>query len=143
MTTDPTLLPLAWWGPIGALVYTVISLVVGDRFPFSRYAMYAQPQTRDHGAVPVFLADGAQADAATFHRFSGIDASQLWDEALACSLEWQVHELTRWHGDHAADEGDEAGPIAVQAGYRILRLGEDGRLTETLDIRVEGRAWRR
>lgn len=39
-------------------IYIAGSLLFGERFPFSRYDMYADVATRDRGAIPLFLADG-------------------------------------------------------------------------------------
>ena len=132
---------LAWWAPLAAVVYAAVSTLVGDRFPFSRYSMYASTAVRDHGAVPVFLADAEPAPIDAFDRFAGLDPDTLYPKGLACSLEWQVHEAKRWIRGHRAAFGEEPGPVKVAFGFVILRVDAEGRLSEELRLTGEGTAW--
>ena len=126
------------------VAYFVISLVVGDRFPFSKHSMYASTAMRsESGAVPLLLADGKPAAVDRFVRFQGLDPDALYPERLPCSLEWQIHEAGRWFRDKAAEPGDAPGPVKVEWGFVIIKARKDGRLTERWFPIQEGTAWPR
>jgi hypothetical protein len=126
--------------PASGLVYFLVSSWIGDVFPFSKYAMYADSATRTHGAVPVFFADGKEARIDDYHRFVGIDTSRMYPRELQCSLEWRVNEMRRWFDNHAAEGGD-AGTSDVEFGFRILKVDDRGQLDESLKITATGTAW--
>jgi hypothetical protein len=133
----------AWIALAAALAYIVISLVIGDIFPFSRHSMYASTAMRDKGAVPLMLADDKPAELDDYHRFVGIDPDQLYPSQLPCSLEWQVHEASRWLRDKAAEPDSGPGPVKISWGFVILRVMDDGTIQERWRPVQEGSAWPR
>ncbi len=128
-----SILPQPWfeyWAAATCFLYVVISLVVGDRFPFSRYSMYASTAGRSHGAVLYCKADGEFVDVHRLDGFAGIDPAAIYPEGLACSLEWKVHEARRFIEQHQAAPGAEPGAVRVELGYRLLQVDERGVLTQ-------------
>ncbi len=126
------------------VAYFVISLIVGDRFPFSKHSMYASTAMRDDsGAVPLMLADGKPVAVDRYDRFQGLDPDNLYPERLPCSLEWQIHEAGRWFRDKAAAPDDPPGPVKVEWGFVIVKARKDGRISERWFPIQEGTAWPR
>lgn len=110
--------------PVFGALYFVVSRVVGDRFPFSRYAMYASTAMRSEGGVPSFRADGRDARIDDYVDFVGIDPDAIYPAGIPCSLEWRVREWQRWLRSHQSDVPGAAGPIAIEIGFRMLRVDE-------------------
>jgi hypothetical protein len=133
--------PIWIYAAAAAAAYFVVSLIIGDRFPFSRYAMYARERGRKTGAVPVFLADGKPVWVDSLVRFR-FDADKIHTRTVPCSLEWQVHEMRRWVASHQAPEDAGDGPVRLQFGFRMLSIDDGGRITEKVRIVAEGSAWR-
>ena len=133
-------LPLAAWALLAFLAYGVLGILLGDVFPFSRYGLYASAPAREKGAVPVFLAEGREARIADFESFDGIETGAMYPEGYPCSLEWMVREAQAWVDDH---RGAGPGPVPVAWGFRVLQVGEDGTVTENLEVLCEGTARRR
>lgn len=132
-----------WIALAAALAYIVISLIVGDFFPFSKHSMYASTAMRDKGAVPLLLADNKPAEVDQFVRFQGIDPATLYPPGLPCSLEWQVHEAGRWFSNNLDAPGSPPGPVKVSWGFVILRVQPDGSIQERWRPVQEGTAWPR
>lgn len=126
-----------------ALFYIVGSLVLGDSYPFSKHSMYASTAMRDKGAVPLMLADKQPIEVDELERFQGIDPERLYPRGLPCSLEWQVHEAGRWIRNHLAAADAEPGPVKVSWGFVIVRVNDQGKITEKWRPVQEGTAWRR
>lgn len=131
-----------WIALAAALAYIIISLIVGDFFPFSKHSMYASTAMRDKGAVPLLLADKQPAEVDHFVRFQGIDPKEMYPPRLPCSLEWQVREATRWV-ENNLDAGGEPGPVQVSWGFVILRVQPDGSIQERWRPVQQGTAWPR
>jgi hypothetical protein len=123
-------------GLIAALVYIAISLVVGDRFPFSRYAMYADLTSRREGAVLYIRADDRFVAPDDLDAVHGIDVAALNPRGVPCSQEWLVHEAQRWLSTHLVESAPERG-VPVEIGWRMLRV-EDGTVHERLDPVTRG-----
>lgn len=124
--------------------YFIISLLVGDRFPFSKHSMNASTAVRkEAGAVPLLLADGKPAAVDDYDRFQGLDPDAMYPDGLPCSLEWQIHEAGRWIRDKTADSEDAPGPVKVEWGFVLVKARKDGRLTERWHPLQEGTAWPR
>ncbi len=136
-------LPLTWWAPLGFAVYAAISLRVGNLFPFSKYSMYASSPNRRRGAVPVLLLDGEPVHWTRYERISGLRSQDMYPPGLPCSLEWMVLEAKRWVDDHTAEPGDAPGPVHLTWGFRILTLGDDHELSESLQVIGTAQAWPR
>lgn len=138
---------LAWvmclTAPVVGAVYFVVSRVVGDRFPFSRYAMYASTAMRLEGGVPLFRADGRDARIDDFVDFVGIDPAAIYPAGIPCSLEWRVREWQRWLSAHRSDVAGVEGPIRIQIGFRMLRVDEAGKLHQSIRFTQAGSAWPR
>lgn len=124
--------------------YFLLSLLVGDRFPFSKHSMYASTAVRkESGAVPLLLADGKPAAVDHFDRFRGLDPDALYPDGLPCSLEWQIHEAGRWIREKRAEDTDAPGPVKVEWGFVLVKARKDGRLSERWYPIQQGTAWPR
>jgi hypothetical protein len=132
---------LWYWAPLAAVAYFLLSLLIGDRFPFSAYKMYASTAQRTEGAVIVCFADGALASVDDYERFAGIDPAAIYPRGLACSLEWQVNEHRRWIERHVAPTGAPDGPVRIDIGYRLLAVDAAGRVSERIRVVARGTAW--
>jgi len=122
---------------IAAIVYMVISLAVGDRFPFSRYSMYANLTTRKEGAVLYIKAGDAFVAPDDLEAVHGLDVPAMNPRKVPCSQQWLVYEAQRWLDDHRA-EAPPDNAVAVEIGYRMLRVEDDGSLSERLDPVTRG-----
>ncbi len=120
-----------------ALVYAGISWLVGDRFPFSRYAMYADLEGRREGAVLVVRAGGREVGFAEVIAWHGIDPAAIEPFSVPCSLHWVVFETQAWIRDHTAPSADGL-TVPLEVGYRILRVPEVGAMSERFEWRAAG-----
>ncbi len=102
-------------------VYFAVSWRVGDRFPFSRYVMYAKLRGRTEGAVLSVRVAGQEVAPTSLEAFVGIDPAQIRPDGFPCSQEWVVHETRRWVEDHPG-EADSADAVAVEFGFRIVTM---------------------
>jgi hypothetical protein len=126
---------------IAFVLYLAGAFALGDRFPFSRYDMYAASARRDRGAVPLFLADGVPTEIHDWDRFAGLDGTLVPDD-LPTSLRHAIDEAERWIAQHRAPEGAPPGPVRIQVAVRLLSV-DDGVLRESTRIVAEGTAWPR
>lgn len=127
------------WVALAALAsYVVISLLVGDRFPFSRYSMYARLTHRREGAVLYVKAGEVFVAPDDLELVSGLDVPALDPKRVPCSQEWPVYEAQRWLTLHSVDEPPKDA-VRVEVGYRILSVGADGVLSMRLDPVTVGR----
>ena len=120
-------------------LYLAGCFLFGNRFPFSKFELYAEAANRDAGAVPVFFADGHEAKIWEYTGFQGLDPSGFLPADIPTSLTWMVEEAQRWVQEHASAE--EAGPVKVAFGFRVLRIGADNLIEEEVRILQEGSAW--
>ncbi len=121
---------------IAAIAYVLISLAVGDRFPFSRYSMYADLTTREEGAVLYIRAAERFIAPDDLDAVHGIEVSALSPKGIPCSQEWLVHEAQRWLGNHRVDHPPEDG-VPVEVGWRMLRV-QEGAVHERLQPVARG-----
>lgn len=137
--TDP--LTSALWASTAMVVYALISLRVGDWFPFSKYSMYAALSGRVTGAVLYVEADGQPANIVRLDQFSGIDPGHIDPKGHPCSQQWVVWETQRWVAEHL--DPNAPGEVDVEIGFRLVTV-EQFRLSETRVALARGRAcWRR
>ncbi|MFZ5482336.1 MAG: hypothetical protein ACOZNI_36580 [Myxococcota bacterium] len=116
---------------VACVVYVAISLVVGDRFPFSRYSMYASLTTRDEGAV-LYVRSGDRFLAPDdLDAVFGLDVPALDPARVPCSQQWAVYEAQRWLASRAAPAPPE-GAVPIELGWRMLRVDDAGGLVERL-----------
>jgi hypothetical protein len=125
-----------WIALAAALAYSAVSLWVGDRFPFSRYSMYARLRGRTEGAVLVVRADGVEVAFDRVVAWRGIAPAAMDPHGVPCSLHWVVLEAQRWVGQHTVGEEEEL-PSVIEVGWRILSL-EPGKLNERFEWRATG-----
>lgn len=123
-------------GLVAALIYIAISLAVGDRFPFSRYAMYADLTGRKEGAVLYVRAADRFVAPDDLDAVHGIDVAALNPRGVPCSQEWLVHEAKRWLEAHVSEAAPE-NAVTVEIGWRMLRV-EDGVVHERLQPITHG-----
>ena len=116
---------------VACILYIVISLLVGDRFPFSRYSMYATLTRRQEGAV-LYLKMGERFIAADeLVEIHGLDVPALDPKRVPCSQQWAVYEAQRWLSAHSVKTAPKDG-APVEAGYRMLRVEADGSISMRL-----------
>jgi hypothetical protein len=113
---------------VALAVYCLVSLQVGDRFPFSRYVMYAQLKGRTEGAVLGLRVAGKEVPATSLEGFVGLDPSRIDARGYPCSQEWAVHETRRWVEEHQGAL-PSADSVPVEVGFRIVSV-EQFRLLE-------------
>lgn len=136
-------LALSLTAPLAGALYLALSLRLGERFVFSRYSMYSTLGARDHGAVPIVLADGQPAEIDAFEAFSGISVADIYPDGIACSLEWRVRELERWVASHQAAPGAVPGPVRIELGFLLLKVAANGELHEEQRITARGQGRKR
>ncbi|MDP2314654.1 MAG: hypothetical protein Q8P41_17250 [Pseudomonadota bacterium] len=126
------------WALGAFALYVSGGLLLGERFPFSRFTMYADIAPRDRGAVPFFLANGKAAEPHDFRGFHGLSAGGFSaPEGVVGTLGYIVAERAAWVVAHPAGS---AGPVDITVGYDLVRV-EDGRVLHDLRITAEGTAW--
>jgi hypothetical protein len=126
---------------VAAVVYAAVSLRVGDRFPFSRYSMYAKLRDRREGAVLYVTADGRDTGIHTLDAFHGIDPDHVTFDGYPCSQQWVVVEAQSWVRRHVSATAP-ADAVPVEIGFRILRV-EGTVLHERRAVLARGTARRR
>lgn len=114
-----------WVALVALVLYVGISLWVGDRFPFSRYSMYARLTHRREGAVLYVKAGERFVAPDELVEVVGLDVPALDPKRVPCSQEWLVYEAQRWLENHSVDRVSD-GAIPVEVGYRMLGVGADG-----------------
>ncbi len=119
-------------------VYIVISLLVGDRFPFSRYSMYANLTQREQGAVFFVRAGDRFVAADELDAVWGIDVPALDPKLVPCSQQWLVYEAQRWLESHLVEAPPEDS-LPLEIGYRMLKVEPDGAVSMRLDVLTQGR----
>lgn len=121
---------------VACVLYVVVSLVVGDRFPFSRYSMYARLTTRKEGAVLYVRAGDRFVAPDDLDAVSGLELAGLDPRKFPTSQEWLTHEAQRWLSSRSVAKID--GGVPIEVGYRMLRVDEDGTLHERLHVVTSG-----
>lgn len=122
------------------ILYGAGSLLLGERFPFSMYDMYARAGGGQEGAIFTVLADGIPADIESFERFHAIDPAALYPAGIPCSTEYCIAHARRWIQGRLGRPDDGRGPIHLQIGYRIITVS-GGRVIERFRVVAEGTAW--
>lgn len=124
---------------IACIAYVVISLIVGDLFPFSRYSMYAQLTTRKEGAVLYVRVGERFVSPDDLDSFHGLDVPALDPKLVPCSQQWFVYESQRWMDLQRVGSRVE-GAVEIEVGYRMLAIDEQGALSERLAPVTRGTA---
>jgi hypothetical protein len=119
--------PLEWlfpmhWALLACVSYVALSALLGERFPFSRYAAYARTASRSEGSALSVTADGQPVRLSDLTDFAGFDLRALDRLANRSSQAWEVHELRRWLDEHAG----AGGPIAVEVLVHRIVASTDG-----------------
>lgn len=120
---------------VSALIYMVISQIVGEAFIFSRYSMYAKLTTRSEGALLYVKAGDQFVAMDDLDRVCGLDLSALSLAGIPCSQTWLVHEAVRWFENCRTDAPQ---PIPIEVGWRWLKVDADGQLHERLQPKTRG-----
>ena len=132
-----------WWGIGATAVYVVLSLILGDRLPFSRYEMYSGAALRTEGAVPVFLVDGQPAKVLEYDRFHDLDVGSINSNNWPCFVLREVHETHRWVHDNTAGTDTPKGAHTVAWGYALYSVDEAGVISHRQELLTKGTAWSR
>ncbi len=112
-------------------LYVGLSMLVGSRFVFSKYSMYAALTTRSEGAVLYVRAGERFVAPDELDAVHGLDVPALDPTKVPCSQQWVVYEAQRWLQARAVPTPPD-GSVPVEVGYRMLRVGDDGALHERL-----------
>jgi hypothetical protein len=121
---------------VTAVVYGLVSWRVGDLFPFSRYAMYADLGGRAEGAVLVVRAGGREVEFHEVVAWFGVDPELIEPFTVPCSLHWVVFEAQRWIAGHTRPTR-EGLDVPIEVGYRILKV-TPGVVEERFEARGAG-----
>ena len=54
--------------------------MVGYRFPFDKFELYAGIGNRDHAAVPLFLVEDQEANIWDYHQFTALDSDAFLND---------------------------------------------------------------
>mgnify|MGYP001480237886 CR=1 FL=1 len=122
---------------VACVAYVLVSLVVGDRYPFSRYSMYARLTTRSEGAVLYVRAGDRFVRPEALAVVHGLDIAIVQPRGKPCSQEWLVYEAQRWLEQHSGKSPPENG-VPVEVGWRMLRVDAAGMLHERLEPITSG-----
>jgi len=128
-----------WWGFGATIVYVILSWILGERLPFSRYAMYSGAAQRTEGAVPIFLVDGKPANVLDYDHFTGLDVRQINSDGWPCFTLREVHETHRWIADNTVEDALDQGKPAAW-GYALYSVDEDGQISHRQQLLTEGTA---
>ena len=123
-------------------VYILGCYVIGYRFPFDKFELYAGIANRDHAAVPIFFADDEEANIWDYHQFSSIDPDAFLNDTIPTSVTWMVEEAAQWVRNHIESDNVDQGPHRVKWGFRMLRIDDKGEIIEEQLILSEGYAWK-
>lgn len=121
------------------LVYGVVSLVVGERFVFSRYSMYARLSGRTVGAIPYIRAGTRWIDADQIDAVFGLDFSALDATGVPCSELWAVAEAERWLRSREVNAPEETF-VPIDVGFRFIEITKDGVVDERVECRCQALA---
>jgi hypothetical protein len=113
-------------------IYVAVALVVGDRFLFSRYSMYAKLTSRTEGAVLYARLGDRFVSPDDLDAVHGLDVPALDPTRVPCSQQWAVYEAQRWLESRAVATPPSDG-LPVELGWRMLRVDDAGALVERLD----------
>jgi hypothetical protein len=116
---------------VACVLYVAVSLVVGDRFPFSKYSMYASLGQRSEGAVLYVQAGACFVSPDQLEAVHGLDVPALDPKRVPCSQQWVVYEAQRWLENHGVDAPPADG-VEVEVGYRMLKVEDDGSVSMNL-----------
>tara|TARA_B100000530_G_C15668773_1_gene373401 strand:- start:2 stop:421 length:420 start_codon:yes stop_codon:yes gene_type:complete len=118
-------------------VFGYASWHIGERFPFSRYDMYAHPAVG--GAVPVIQADGKWVPLSRLRDIHGIDPEQLQlPVRVAGNMEFRIEEIQDYI---RANRGNRPGPVAIRIGFTFVRMTDEVPvLDEHITVIAEGSA---
>ncbi len=121
---------------VACALYVLISLKVGDHFPFSRYSMYARLTTRTEGAVLYIKAGDQFVAPDDLDAVAGLQVARLDPSKFPTSQEWVTHEAQRWLAARTVDHIE--GGVPIEVGYRMLKVDPDGKLHERLHVVTSG-----
>ena len=113
---------------VGLVVYGLLSAVIGEVWPLSRFAMYAHIP-RD-AAVPILEVDGRAYPPEDLVDFHGCNPKNIRiPRGVPSRVGWRQDEIARWVTAHGAEE---PGDVVTHFGYRMLVIDETGpRLDDT------------
>jgi hypothetical protein len=124
-------------GLVAFAIYVIVSLAVGDLFPFSRYSMYASLSGREEGAVLYVRAGERFVAPDELVQVHGLDVPALDPKRVPCSQQWVVYEAQRWLETHSVADPPEHG-VPVEVGYRMLKVEGDGTVSMRLAPKTAG-----
>lgn len=129
---------------IAFALFFVVSAILGEVFPFSRFEMYCESGYR-RGGVLVFRADGREVSIDDYDAFAGFDVGALrYPPGEHFESEYKLDEVRHALESHRAQGEVPASAVRFEIGVRIVEAASDGpRVVEAFAPMAEGRAWRR
>ena len=124
------------WAAGSCLIYLALAFGARGGVPFVRFPAFAFPDTGGVMALPLFLADGEQAEVSDFVDFVGVGAGavDLAHSGLPSVVQHRFYEAQAWIGEHP---GSTAGNVEIAVGLRVLSVEPDGSVSR--EDRVDGR----
>ena len=123
-------------------VFFVGGLDVGERYPFSRFSMYAAIAPREEAAIPTFRANGRDINPEALTGFFALNPDGLAaPEGIVTSTDHILRERAAWI---RANGATAPGPVTVEIGWELWRIDpKTGALTRRALLLQTGSAqWR-
>ena len=131
-----------WIATLSCLLYILGCWLLGGRYPFYKFELYAAAGGRKEGALPVFFADRQECDIGQYDGFSALKLEAFDFTGVPTSVQWMVEEAARWVAENPANSRGQ-GPVEIAFGFRYMSVGDKGRIQERIEWRTRGYAWTR
>ena len=122
--------------------YYLISLLVGEVYPFSRYEMYSGAGSF-RGAVIVCRSGGSEVSLGNYDRFAGFDPGALaYPPGEHFGSEYKLDEVRHTLETHRVRGAEPPNSVHLEIGIRIVEATDEGlRVVAAFVPMAEGRAW--
>lgn len=135
--------PFAWSKIAFFSAYVIATMIIGETFPFSPFAMYSDIGNRREGAVPYARIDGVAARLSDLDGFAGLDLESMRPNGLPVSLGNIVdQDMVMVRSGLASAPPPGARIHEVEYGYRIIKLDDGGTFTYDHVVRTRGIGWK-
>jgi len=121
--------------------YIVLTLLIGEFYPFSAQGMYSQLQDYDEGSVLTFMADGEVVRLEDYGRFTGFEPGDVKPlEGVPFSMGFALREFQTWVERNRGDLNNP-GSVVFEIGFRRVTIGDEGPEMGPFIPVVKGNAW--
>ena len=132
-----------WIATLSCLLYILGCWLLGGRFPFYKFELYAADSWWSQGRRgSCFFADGQECDISQYDGFSALKLEAFDFTGVPTSVQWMVEEAARWVAENPAKSRGQ-GPVEIAFGFRYMSVGDKGRIQERIEWRTRGYAWTR